>query len=159
MDDTQIFEIAKGILANYESEDFKSNYVPLLVEDTHNIAAQVKRILQRENDFSAGEQSETITEYILENYENHVLDFSGYHVGDMCVSSVTFGEQHVCFSDLSIPRDNWEQATIIFERLDFTVNGGDAFYIVDGGVKLDLDSFIKYDYEDRCFVDGLIFCG
>ena len=158
MRNTQIFEITKNILASYESADFKNNYAPLLVEDTHGLEQQVKHILQRENNFTMGEKATEITEHILENYENHILDFSGFHVGDMCVSSVTFGEQSVSFSSLGIPQNKWKQATVIFESLDFTVNGGNAFYIVDGGIKIDLDSFIGYDFESRCFAEELTFC-
>ncbi len=103
------------------------------------------------------EKSTEITEHILENYENHILDFSGFHVGDMCVSSVAFGEQSVSFSSLGVPQNKWKQAAVIFESLDFSVIGGNAFYIVDGGIKIDLDSFISYDYESRCFVKELTF--
>ena len=47
MNNAQIFDIARNILASYETEDFKNNYAPLLVEDTHAIAQRVKQILQR----------------------------------------------------------------------------------------------------------------
>ena len=158
MRNAEIFNFAKNILASYEREDFKNDYAPLLVEDTHAVRQNIERILQRENGFSMLEKSEEITEWILENYENSILDFSGFHVGDKCVSSVAFGEQHASFSDLDIPQNKWKQATVIFESLDFMVNDGAAFYIIDGGIKLDLDSFISYDYKNRCFASKLVFC-
>lgn len=149
--------IAKSIIKYYESDDFRSNYEMLLGEDTHNVFQNVKRLLTDNRweleerlgvklPYCTNEQCQKVTDYILENIGDFTTTFNGYYVGHYCIDSAEFGEQEeqLEFTNHKTGKPyTKEYLRKIFDNAGFYVSecGQYAYYVVSGGVMLDMSKF------------------
>ena len=149
--------IAEIIKNGYESDDFRSNYEMMLGEDTHNVFQNVKKLLTDNKweieerlgiklPYCSNEQCQKATDYILKNIGDLTTTFNGYYVGNYCIDSVEFGEQEeqLEFTNHKTGKP-YTKAYLrkIFDSAGFYVSkcGGYAYYVVSGGVMLDMSKF------------------
>lgn len=100
--------IANRIKEHYESDDFKSLYADFLEQDFANNEADIINRIQDLFNITRYETrnyfesfttyvdkptAKKIYDFIAENLENHIRDFSNYYVGSTSLGSITFGEQ------------------------------------------------------------------
>jgi hypothetical protein len=148
--------IAQKIKDYYDSEDFQSDYIMLLLEDLHYnsdhlINEALSRYFYFENhSYKFGieierEDIQRIQDYVYENYEDFLSTFHSYYVGDYCIASVEFGEQETQFTGLY----NHKTGTLytlkylqkVFEQEGFYVSGEYAYIDKsDEGLKLTLSA-------------------
>lgn len=131
--------------AHYESEDFKNNYAQQLFEQFGNEEREIiDRILDKFNVSNyetqkelsnwkvlTREQAKKVYAFIAENFEAFTDDFSGYYVGYTSLESVTFGEQEE-------QMDTEEVKQEFITDGDFVINRDCAYYVVSGGLHVDL---------------------
>ena len=143
--------IAESIKSHYESEDFKNNYSCNLFEDSHAIKDRIKNYCSQSyeflkfygfNTYFSDDQINIIYDYILENIEEFTTDFSGYYVGHTSLDSISFGEQEEQLKGIYNHRTKKEYTLkylkYIFDKEDYTINKNYAYYIVSGGMHVDL---------------------
>ena len=144
--------IAESVKSYYKSDDFKDSYMEILFENFHNqkddIIDRIKQKFNVENYETEKCLGETvyvdtnaatkIFEHISENIDEYASWFAGYYVGYTSLESVTFGEQEEQLSGHNDWVDFKDEMIEMFEDADFTVNGEYAYYIVDGGLHIDL---------------------
>jgi hypothetical protein len=147
--------LAKSIIAYYESDDFKENYAFLLIEDVSYVYQNVKRLLTDNKweieerlgislPYCTPEQCQKVTDYILDNSEDFTTTFNGYWVGHFCLNSVEFGEQEeqLEFTNYKTGKPYTKgYLRRIFDKEGFHVSGDYAYYVVSGGLMLDISKF------------------
>ena len=80
----------------YDSEDFRGYYIFCLLEDLqYNGVEAIKQNAELWDKIPSSEQIEKVIEYIGDNLEDYIQEFSHYYVGYDCIASVSFGEQEV----------------------------------------------------------------
>jgi hypothetical protein len=148
--------IAKRCLSHYESKDFKNNYLEVLSETYHDneneIIKRIENLFNISNyetekylsnhRFISKQDAKKIYDVINDNFEDFVSKFSGYYVGYTSLESVFFGEQeeqlegiynHKTGSEYSLP-----YLKKIFDKEGFVINRNSAYYVVSGGLHVDL---------------------
>jgi hypothetical protein len=148
--------IAQKIKDYYDSDDFQSDYIMLLLE-----------YLQYDNDYLINEalsryfyfekysnnpgieiereDIKRIQDYVYENYEDFLSTFRSYYVGDYCIASVAFGEQETQLEGLRNHKTGKDYTLKylrkVFDKEDFYVSdNGEYAYLdkSDKGLKLTL---------------------
>jgi predicted DNA-binding protein len=148
--------IAEIIMSRYDSDDFKSDYAANLSESFHNNEGDILNILyslfnvaNHETgeyfDFDLFVEKETIQkvyDYIKENIEEFIEDFSGYYVGYTSLASVSFGEQEEQLTGLSNHRTGKDYTLPYlkkaFDEAGYVIHGDYAYMVADGGLHVDL---------------------
>lgn len=148
--------IAKRIIARYESTDFKDDYYQLLSEAFHyNKDIVVERILTLFNvqNYETQEslanwrvisrkEATEIHSLISENFDNFVSDFKGYYVGYTSLESVEFSEQEEQLEGLYNYKTDknygMKYLKKVFYSEGFFVSDNCAYYNLSGGLHIDL---------------------
>ena len=143
---------AERILEYYESEDFQSNYIPLLFEDLSSnerqIAINLQNIIKYDlefNDILPNKYLETKTclkivnlceKYMQDDLDSLISTFSNYYVGDSCLVSCSYGEQEEQLE---------ENESQIFDDAGFYVSDRNyAYYDLSGeGIMIDFYRFFN----------------
>lgn len=144
--------IAERTISYYESDDFKSEYAMYLFEDREYCLDQLQIAVRNEiwmnHDGTVKEKwedsdLERILNYIIENAEDFLDDFCNYYVGDMCISSISFGEQEESLRGIN-NSDTGKDYTLpylkrVFDKEGFYIDRNYAYYDMGGdGIKVDL---------------------
>lgn len=125
--------IAQKIIQYYESEDFRNNYLDILLEDIENAKYQINEMYRTVQwdvyfgDFRLTEEQQlTLIDFMRENHDEFLGTFSGYYVGELVVDSVSFGEQCEQLTDITNHRTNKPYTKrylkYIFDKEGFTVD-------------------------------------
>lgn len=134
----------------YSTEDFESSYADCLAQDTAAILERVRPML-RERKWEVEErlgvklanfsdkQVRAAADYVVSNAEEFVERFSGYYVGHFSLDSVAFGEQEENVADFAKSNGlTVKKAAEMLDAAGFSVINGGAYYIVSGGLHLNL---------------------
>lgn len=153
--------IAKRVKEYYNHEDFKGNYADILAEQfQNNETIIIKRIIEigkynchfdkkyGDNFIMTFEQAKQIYDYILDNFEDFIENFSSYYVGDNSLESVAFGEQETqlegLFNNLTGKNYTIKYLKRIFDEEGFYISNSDwnknyAYYdLSDTGIHIDI---------------------
>lgn len=153
--------LAQVFIERYESEDFKGDYLQVLHEQFHNNEADiVGRIYELFNvsnyetenyfDFSgyvSKKKCKNIFDFVGENFDEFVKDFSGYYVGCSSLGSVEFGEQEeqLCgiYNNQTKKDYGIKYLKKLFSDNGYYVSGEYAYYIIGGGIHVELCNMSK----------------
>jgi hypothetical protein len=146
--------IAQKIKDYYDSEDFQSDYIMLLLEDLqYNSDYLIDEALSRYFYFEKysnnpgieieREDIQRIQDYVYENYEDFLSTFHSDYVGDYCIASVAFGEQETQLDGLRNHKTGKDYTLKYLQKLfdleGFYVSGEYAYLDKsDEGLKLTL---------------------
>ena len=135
----------------FASEDFKSMYVDLLLEDLDYAVSRLVEISQKEWDIIEDKpltlddnSARYIIEYVRENIDDYVYDYSMYYVGYESVDSIDFGEQEVPLIEKIEHTDDDIEGFYIDE------NGEYAYYdLTSNGVHIKISQLECYDILEK----------
>lgn len=148
--------IVDRIKAHYESDDFKSGYLEVLFEtfadDENDIINNILRLFNISNyetetylsnhKIIDRKQAKLIYDFIYNDLESFVSDFSNYYVGYTSLCSVSFGEQEQQLEGLYNNKTGKEYNISYLKKVfanDFYVgDNGYAYYTVSGGLHVEL---------------------
>lgn len=149
--------IADSIKAYYETDDFKGMYLDVLYEQFENdevfIIDNILRLFNISNyetekylsnhKIIDRKQAKLIYDFIYNDLESFVSDFSNYYVGYTSLCSVSFGEQEEQLDGLYNNKTGKEYNISYLKKVfskDFYVNdNGYAYYdLSDSGLHVDL---------------------
>jgi len=145
--------IAQVIQGYYEHDDFKGNYIFAMMEniDTEQAVKRIIEIVSMEyytfNPSTALILTELqalgILEYIVENIDLFIQDFTSYYVGSSSIDSISYGEQEEQLSGLYNSRTRQpyglKYLKNIFEQEGYWVSGEYAYYdLSSSGIYIEL---------------------
>ena len=148
--------IAKRLKEYYKSEDFKCEYGNVLYErfcnNEHEIVKRIQEKFNVSNYETNGyfewnhlityEEAKKVYDFISENFERFVCTYSGYYVGYTSLESVWLGEQEEQLTGLYNSRTKRDYTIKylrkVFNAEDYYVSGEYAYYILDGGLHVEL---------------------
>jgi hypothetical protein len=128
--------IAQIIKSYYESEDFQGNYADFLLEDSSVILYNLQQVsccYEFEKKYGVKDLSIVQCKKILSHIRSNALDYIstywGYYGGDLCIDSISFGEQEESIKDLI----NHKTGKPYTKRYLRKVFESEDYYVCDSG--------------------------